>query len=101
MGGRRPETLTPACPCPPDFSSHVNGDEEPRWTFSLPDELYSRGGHARTVGVTGPPGSGKSTLISALARAARQRGQTVAILSVDPGAPIHWRRDFGRPHPHA
>ncbi|HTP30757.1 MAG TPA: methylmalonyl Co-A mutase-associated GTPase MeaB [Candidatus Acidoferrales bacterium] len=41
-------------------------------------------GHARVVGITGPPGAGKSTLVDALARELRGRGQTVAILAVDP-----------------
>lgn len=62
-----------------------NGDEAARLRAHA---LYALGGHARTVGVTGPPGSGKSTLIAAMARAARQRGQSVAILSVDPSSPF-------------
>ncbi|HXK04676.1 MAG TPA: methylmalonyl Co-A mutase-associated GTPase MeaB [Verrucomicrobiae bacterium] len=41
-------------------------------------------GHARVVGITGPPGAGKSTLVDALARELRSRGKTVAILAVDP-----------------
>jgi LAO/AO transport system kinase len=41
-------------------------------------------GHARIVGITGPPGAGKSTLVDALARELRQQGKTVAILAVDP-----------------
>jgi LAO/AO transport system kinase len=39
---------------------------------------------AHVVGVTGPPGAGKSMLLSALARAWRKRGRTVAVLAVDP-----------------
>ncbi len=38
------------------------------------------------IGVTGPPGAGKSTLLSALLRAWRARGQTVALLAVDPSS---------------
>ena len=45
-------------------------------------------GHARVVGITGPPGAGKSTLVAALAGALRQRGKTVAILAVDPTSHI-------------
>jgi LAO/AO transport system kinase len=45
---------------------------------ALPD------GHARIVGITGPPGAGKSTLVDALARQLRRQGKTVAILAVDP-----------------
>ena len=39
------------------------------------------------VGLTGPPGSGKSTLISAMIRTLRERGKRVAALSVDPSSP--------------
>jgi LAO/AO transport system kinase len=46
-------------------------------------------GHApRVLGVTGPPGAGKSTLISALVERIRARGETVGILAVDPSSPI-------------
>lgn len=40
------------------------------------------------VGVTGPPGSGKSTLVDKLTRVARQAEQTVAIVAVDPSSPF-------------
>ena len=40
------------------------------------------------IGVTGPPGAGKSTLISALIDTMRSRGETVAVLAVDPSSPI-------------
>ncbi len=43
-------------------------------------------GNARIVGITGPPGAGKSTLVDALAAALRARGQSVAILAVDPSS---------------
>ena len=43
-------------------------------------------GHARIVGVTGPPGAGKSTLVGAMAAALRERGKTIAILAVDPSS---------------
>jgi LAO/AO transport system kinase len=49
---------------------------------------YPATGHARTVGVTGPPGSGKSTLVDRLAACARARGETVGILCVDPTSPF-------------
>jgi LAO/AO transport system kinase len=45
-------------------------------------------GGARVVGLTGPPGSGKSTLVEALARHARARGETVAVLAIDPTSPF-------------
>ncbi|HXB75757.1 MAG TPA: methylmalonyl Co-A mutase-associated GTPase MeaB, partial [Candidatus Acidoferrales bacterium] len=47
-------------------------------------DLAPFAGHARIVGITGPPGAGKSTLVDALAAAIRQQGKTVAIVAVDP-----------------
>ena len=45
-------------------------------------------GHARIVGITGPPGAGKSTLVDALATALRREDKTLAILAVDPTSGI-------------
>lgn len=50
--------------------------------------LAPRAGRARVIGVTGPPGVGKSTLTAALAAALRQRGRRVAVLAVDPSSPL-------------
>jgi len=50
--------------------------------------LYPLAGRAHLVGVTGPPGAGKSTLISALIGAVRATGRPVAVLAVDPSSPI-------------
>lgn len=50
--------------------------------------LYPHTGKAHRVGVTGPPGSGKSTLVNALARAMRQRGLRLGIVAVDPTSPF-------------
>jgi len=44
------------------------------------------GGRALRVGITGPPGAGKSTLVDALARELRLRGRTVGIVAVDPSS---------------
>jgi GTPase len=49
-------------------------------------ELEPFTGHARIVGITGPPGAGKSTLVDALALELRKRGKTLAILAVDPSS---------------
>jgi LAO/AO transport system kinase len=51
-------------------------------------ELYPKSGHAHLVGITGPPGSGKSTLVSALIAEARARSRAVAVIAVDPSSPI-------------
>src|ERR1700722_12219682 len=51
-------------------------------------ELYPSTGRARIVGVTGPPGAGKSTLIGALVARRRAAGEDVAVLSVDPTSPF-------------
>ncbi len=50
--------------------------------------LFPRTGRARVVGVTGPPGAGKSTLAQRLAQAYRRRGKTVGIVAVDPSSPF-------------
>lgn len=50
--------------------------------------LYRRTGQAHIIGITGAPGTGKSTLVNALAKAYRQRGYTVGIVAVDPTSPF-------------
>jgi LAO/AO transport system kinase len=50
--------------------------------------LYRIGGHSRIVGVTGPPGVGKSTLINKLIGHWRRNGLRVAVLAVDPSSPF-------------
>jgi LAO/AO transport system kinase len=49
--------------------------------------IYARTGTAATIGLTGAPGVGKSTLAGELVRAARAAGRTVAVLAVDPTSP--------------
>jgi len=60
-------------------------NRDPRAIAAL-DELASAAGHARIVGITGPPGAGKSTLVDALARNLRNAAKTVAIIAVDPSS---------------
>ncbi len=50
-------------------------------------ELYPLGGKAHIVGVTGPPGAGKSTLVSCIVSEVRESGRTAAVLAVDPTSP--------------
>jgi LAO/AO transport system kinase len=50
--------------------------------------LYSLAGRAHLVGITGAPGSGKSTLVAALTAEARAAGRSVAVIAVDPSSPI-------------
>lgn len=50
--------------------------------------LYPKTGAARIVGVTGPPGGGKSTLVNRLAGAYREQGERVAVVAVDPSSPF-------------
>jgi LAO/AO transport system kinase len=56
--------------------------------YELVRELYPETGEAYAVGITGPPGVGKSTLISALVRHIRVGGQTIGVISVDPSSPF-------------
>lgn len=51
-------------------------------------EAHRRAGRSYTVGVTGAPGAGKSTLTSALVREVRRGGEPVGVLAVDPSSPF-------------
>ena len=50
--------------------------------------LYPMAGRAQLIGVTGPPGAGKSTLVAALIAELRRAGRPVAVVAVDPSSPI-------------
>jgi len=62
-----------------------NGDPT---SFELVRELYPETGNAFAIGVTGPPGVGKSSLISSLVRHVRDQERTVGVISVDPSSPF-------------
>jgi LAO/AO transport system kinase len=56
--------------------------------LELMGELHARLGRAHRIGITGPPGAGKSTLSAALVQHFRAQGQTVAVVAVDPTSPF-------------
>jgi LAO/AO transport system kinase len=62
-----------------------NGDP---LSYDLIRELYPETGNAYAIGVTGPPGVGKSSLISALVRLVRADERSVGVISVDPSSPF-------------
>src|ERR1700681_1794023 len=62
-----------------------NGDPA---SYEIVRELYPQTGHAHAVGITGPPGVGKSSLIAALVARVRAAGRTVGVISVDPSSPF-------------
>jgi LAO/AO transport system kinase len=56
--------------------------------YEVVRELYPETGQAYAIGVTGPPGVGKSTLIGALVRHVREQDRSVGVISVDPSSPF-------------
>jgi len=52
------------------------------------DAMFAHAGRAHVVGITGVPGSGKSTLVAKLAAEVRRSGRTVAIVAIDPSSPF-------------
>jgi LAO/AO transport system kinase len=56
--------------------------------YELVEEIYPETGHAYAIGVTGPPGVGKSSLIGALISHVRAQERSVGVVSVDPSSPF-------------
>lgn len=52
------------------------------------DALFPLSGNAHIIGITGPPGGGKSTLVNELIRQWRKQGRRVAVIAVDPSSPL-------------
>jgi LAO/AO transport system kinase len=50
--------------------------------------IYPNTGHAYLIGVTGPPGAGKSTLVDKLTAETRKHGETIGVIAVDPTSPF-------------
>ncbi|MEO8277803.1 MAG: methylmalonyl Co-A mutase-associated GTPase MeaB [Thermoanaerobaculia bacterium] len=101
FGAATPPTATTGPEIAPDFVERLRGREPlaVARAISIAERggpaqaellrwIYPFTGRARVVGITGPPGAGKSTLVDGLARVCRERGETVGILCVDPTSPF-------------
>ena len=63
-------------------------ENDPRAAAEVVHGVWARTGGTRRIGITGPPGVGKSTLVDHLIALARASGLTVAVLAVDPSSPF-------------
>ena len=63
-------------------------DGGPERQHAIIARLHPHAGRSRLIGVTGPPGAGKSSVTAALIAVLRRRGRRVAVLAVDPSSPV-------------
>ena len=63
-------------------------DDDPRTARQILKEIYHQTGHAWVIGVTGPAGVGKSTLVNQLVHAWRRAGLNIGVIAIDPTSPF-------------
>ncbi len=63
-------------------------ENDPAAAAAIVHSVWARTGRAHRIGITGPPGVGKSTLVDHLVAMARAEGDTVAVVAVDPSSPF-------------
>lgn len=86
------------------LSQLISAVEARRVPLGVLREIHCAGGNARVIGVTGPSGSGKSSLVTVLVRELRKRGERVAAVAVDPSSALTGGAILGdrlRMHEHA
>lgn len=63
-------------------------EKETSQEYQVMEEIYPHTGKAYRIGITGPPGGGKSTMVGKLTSIAREKGLSVGIIAVDPTSPF-------------